>query len=376
MRIVGIYGQVDAGKTTFLQKLVGQEIQKYKKQKVKGITLKVGYLNYLTNNNQNLYFLDAPGHTSLVLETLRNIDLIDYGIYIIDSEVIKDAERLQTCINHFLQFSLIFKTYNIPYCVILNKIDLCEATQIKQLYSKIKERTSSNMVFISPACSLNSKYLSYLKEKIEDSCSKYSKTEKKVAQENIVARIIKSFDVNPVGVPLKVLKGGIIGAYFYKEPKINKTYVVNDLFFKKSEKLNCLKFESCNLLEKDELKIGTLETDRDPFLFKNDQKKGCYVLEQDSEFQVLDRFNVNLTRKRFTPVKGDEVMVLYGGQPIPGSIKKVSKNTLVIVKKSSEFNPIYIGNQKALVFGIKSALKSLVLIGIGEVNKADDQDPR
>lgn len=368
MKIVGIYGQVDAGKTTFLQQLVGQEILKYKKQKEKGITLKVGYLNYLTPKNQNLYFLDAPGHLSLILETLRNIDLIDYGIYLVDSQVIKDAERLQTCINHFLQFSLIFKTYNIPHCIILNKIDLCSQNQIKELYLKIQEKASSNAVFISPSCALDSKYLTYLKEKIQNSCNNYGFQAKKPLQDNIIARIVKSFDTNPVGVNLSSLKGGILGAYFYQEPKKNQIYAINDLFLKKIEYLTNLNFKSCNLLGQDPLKIGTMETDRDPFLFKNDQKKGCYLLKAESQIQVLDRFVVNLIRKRFTPVKSEEVMILYGGQPIPGIIKKINKNKLLILKKNPEFHPIYVGKQKALIFIIKSATKTLSLLGIGEID--------
>ena len=140
MKCGGVFGYTDAGKTTLVQKLAGKEINKYVQEIKKGITLKVGYLSYKSSLDQEeeIYFLDNPGHAALSIEALRNMDLIDFALYILDSSSIKDSKRKELVLQHYVVYSTIFTHFKIPFGVILNKADLCSTEELLELYTKIK----------------------------------------------------------------------------------------------------------------------------------------------------------------------------------------------------------------------------------------------
>lgn len=334
MKICGIFGYTDAGKTTFIEHLSHKSIQKYKLESKKGITLKVGYLNYITEKNDKVYILDNPGHLSLSIETLRNIDLIDFAIYVLDAstDFCIENQKTKLLLGHYSNMVSMFKTFNIPHVLVLNKIDLCDIENLKSIYTKIKLR--SNVETIVPSCSLNETVMDEARLKIANFVSNLPSDSNK--KEHLgVGRIIKSFDVNPVGVELKEVIGGILGVYFFKPlPKDQKILHHSNKTDKNWSVVNITneKYQD----ESQKIKIGTLQTESDPFWFKNDSLKSSFLVtpEEISNFHLLEAtFTIKLVKRLLNLNKGDQLLFIYEGQSFTGVIKKISKNTLDCIKK-------------------------------------------
>lgn len=122
--VVAILGHVDHGKTSLLDYIRRSHITK---REHGGITQKIGAYEitlpikgYATNK---ITFIDTPGHEAFSLLRARGANVADIAILIIDA---KDSVMPQTIesISHI-------KTANIPFIVVLNKVDLPDANPDK-----------------------------------------------------------------------------------------------------------------------------------------------------------------------------------------------------------------------------------------------------
>jgi len=142
---IGIFGHIDHGKTTLLQKLTGKWTDTHSEELKRGITIKLGYADITIYEDKGHYnikklgvpvrqvsFIDAPGHEMLMATTLSGAALIDAAILVIAAnEGIKPQthEHLMT-----LQAKKVKKII-----VVQNKIDLVDIEQAKDNYKAIKE---------------------------------------------------------------------------------------------------------------------------------------------------------------------------------------------------------------------------------------------
>ena len=367
MIVCGIFGCTDSGKTTLLQNLTGKKLNKYALEAKKEITLKTGYLEY-SREKYNLYFLDLPGHVSLSSQTLRNSDLLDFALYVIDSQVIVDPSRLKSMMSHYLFYCSIFEFYKIPYGVVLNKVDLVSEEEIKKLYTQItKSKTYES--FILPSSAINKATLDLLKVNLDQKIEPLVDLLGNKKRSDLgLARVIKSFDLNYPGIVLKKVIGGTLGVYFYKDMNkldLTQTFYLNEYYSKRFEEIKIDELKAPN--EKD-LKIGSISTYSDPAFYKNDQKKGCFLLTKEDLAKVhhLEKFNIDLHKKWGIPVKGEEVLLIYNGQFFYALVKKINKNTLELTKKNVPLNPLYTGPSETILLAQKKDhTKALYPIGLG-----------
>jgi signal recognition particle receptor subunit beta len=355
-KILGTYGLSDVGKTTLVEKVSQKITPKYEIQRTKGVTLKTSYAQ-LACEDQVLYFLDHPGHKSLSLETLRNIDLIDLGIYIIDSNVINNALRLKTTTEHLELFTTIFNCLSTPYIVLINKVQQIDLEKLKALFEIVVKMTPYIKGIYATSC-FNSISIDFIRQKITETAK--TTIEKKLSREGVLLRTIKSFDVNKNQARLTKVIGGILGGYYYNKYDNNKDYVLG------SKK----QITDIKIIKAKEDKIGTLETTSDPFFFKNDQKKGTFVIEKESYnlYPLLDtKFMINMDHCWKRPIKGQLVHLICEGQIFSGTIKQVDKKKITVIRKDNYTHPLYLPNCFTIMVDLKQGVQETQILCMGRV---------
>ena len=128
-KTIGILAHVDAGKTTFSERVLfhTQAIRKLGRvdhqdafldshalEKQRGITIFSGLANFEMNGD-TYYWLDTPGHVDFSTEMERAVSVMDYAVLVISC-----AEGVQS---HTETVWQLLKEYNVPVMVFLNKLD-------------------------------------------------------------------------------------------------------------------------------------------------------------------------------------------------------------------------------------------------------------
>jgi translation initiation factor 2 subunit 3 len=213
---IGIFGHIDHGKTTLLQKLTGKWTDTHSEELKRGITIKLGYADTIIYKEKengefnikkkgdpvaHVSFIDAPGHEMLMATTLSGAALIDAAILVIAAnEGIKPQtrEHLMT-----LQAKKVEKII-----VIQNKIDLVTKDQALKSHKEIKEflgdkYKDSQIIPISAQQGVNISEI--LKSIIE------IPKPKRKDSDNPIFLIARSFDINKPGISPKDLSGAVLG---------------------------------------------------------------------------------------------------------------------------------------------------------------------
>jgi translation initiation factor 2 subunit 3 len=211
---IGIFGHIDHGKTTLLQKLTGKWTDTHSEELKRGITIKLGYADTILYKEKDSYniskigspvrhvsFIDAPGHEMLMATTLSGAALIDAALLVIAAnEGIKPQthEHLMA-----LQAKKIEKII-----VIQNKIDLVDKEQAMKSFKEIesflgKHISKASIIPVSAQQSVNIDEI--WKELAE------IKISKKIEDKSPIFQIARSFDINKPGTIPKELHGAVLG---------------------------------------------------------------------------------------------------------------------------------------------------------------------
>jgi selenocysteine-specific elongation factor len=96
--IVGTAGHIDHGKTSLVKALTGVDADRLPEEKVRGITLDLGYAYVPLPDGEVLGFVDVPGHERLVHNMLAGATGIDYVLLVVaadDGPMPQTREHLQ-----------------------------------------------------------------------------------------------------------------------------------------------------------------------------------------------------------------------------------------------------------------------------------------
>lgn len=160
---IGIYGKVNAGKSSIMNKIVGQEVSLV--SEVKGTTTDpVSKVMELIGLGP-VVFIDTAGiddNSELgemrIKRSLETMDKIDFGIFVVAADEIE--------VESIVEFKKKMKTRKTPYVIILNKIDLVAIDRVKILK---EDAILKEALFLSTKEEDSiSKLNSYLKEKLQD----------------------------------------------------------------------------------------------------------------------------------------------------------------------------------------------------------------
>ncbi len=128
MTVLATAGHVDHGKSTFVNFLTGQEIDRLKEEKIRGLTINLGY-TYFKHKDKTISIVDVPGHVDYFKNTIAGFSNVDGIIFCIDSLQgwSKQSEEHFQAIKN-LEINNIF--------FILTKIDLLETPVDKEFLEK------------------------------------------------------------------------------------------------------------------------------------------------------------------------------------------------------------------------------------------------
>jgi hypothetical protein len=206
--------------------------------------------------------------------------------------------------------------------------------------------------------------MSHLRDKLEqviiDNICIASKTYEELRP---VFRCIKSFDINPVGVKLNLVKGGVLGGYAYEKLEPNSY-----LYYKDSLLNDWNKIKVQNVTSHTD-KIYTIETSSDPFLYKNDKMKGVLFFSKplDDTSENEHELSLRLSKVYDNLQKNDRVIVISEGQYFTCLVKKLIKSNQLVLKKEDKSSFVRIPGAFTVLLHMKndSSGFKLVVSGVG-----------
>src|ERR1700721_4348369 len=84
--IVGTAGHIDHGKTTLVRALSGVDTDRLKEEKLRGISIELGYAYVPLDNGDVLGVIDVPGHEKLVHTMAAGACGIDFALLVIAAD--------------------------------------------------------------------------------------------------------------------------------------------------------------------------------------------------------------------------------------------------------------------------------------------------
>ena len=226
---IGTAGHVDHGKTTLVEAITGVWTSAHSEELRRGITIKIGYADaafykcprcptpvcYSTqpkcaNCGENsellrvVSFVDSPGHESLMANMLSGAALMDGAILVMAAN--EKVPQPQTR-EHLLALSVL----GIQQIVLVqNKADLAEYDEALDNYRQIKEFVKGSIAEDAPVIPVSAQHKLNIDALIE-AIEKRIKTPARTKNTEPIMHVLRSFDVNKPGSPIKQIKGGIVG---------------------------------------------------------------------------------------------------------------------------------------------------------------------
>ena len=226
---IGTSGHVDHGKTTLIEAITGIWTSAHSEELRRGITIKVGYADAAFYKCQNcpppvcystqptctncggqselirvVSFVDSPGHESLMANMLSGAALMDGSILVVAAN--EKVPQPQTR-EHLLALQVL----GIQQIVIVqNKVDLTEYEKARENYEEIKNFVKGSIAEQAPVIPVSAQHklnIDALIEAIENSI----KTPLRTNNAPAIMHVLRSFDINKPGIPIKQVKGGAIG---------------------------------------------------------------------------------------------------------------------------------------------------------------------
>lgn len=147
----GIMAHVDAGKTTFSEQVLYREgvirtlgrvdaknacMDHENIERARGITIFSDMAGY-PHGDDTYYLIDTPGHTDFSAEMERALEVMDYGVLIING-----SDGIQ---GHTEAIWNLLERYHIPVFLFINKLDVASASY-ERVLSEVRGRFSGNIL--------------------------------------------------------------------------------------------------------------------------------------------------------------------------------------------------------------------------------------
>lgn len=218
---MGIVGHVDHGKTSITKLLSGKWTDTHSEEKRRGITIKLGYTNFVIYANDSktefgtsqkdglkafkkVSIVDAPGHESFMATMISGAAVMDCALLVIAAD--EKCPQPQT-IEHLKTLEIAGITQII---VIQNKVDLVSKEQAIENYKQIKVFLKNTVAKDAPIIPISAQYGANV-SKLLEVISTYFKEPERKGNDKALLHIVRSFDVNKPGDDYSKLKGGVLG---------------------------------------------------------------------------------------------------------------------------------------------------------------------
>ena len=366
---IGTSGHVDHGKTTLIESITGVWTSGHSEELRRGITIKVGYAdaafykcpncetpsNYsvqpkcsICNSDAELSrvvsFVDSPGHESLMANMLSGGALMDGAILVIAAN--EKVPQPQTR-EHLLALQVL----GIKNIVIVqNKVDLTEREKAIENYNQILEFVNTSVAENAPIIPISAQHRINIDELIE-SIERYIPTPERVNNETGIMHILRSFDINKPGTPIKNIKGGALGGALIqgKFETGDEIEILPGIYNEKKNKYEAISSKIASLATGaglvDIVKPGGLVaigSKLDPSFIKSDSLIGSVVGKPDTLPDTVDEIAIDINLfdtavgtqdlVKVEPVKTKEILRLNIGTAVTTGTVTNSKNQRIEIK--------------------------------------------
>ncbi len=143
MIVIGTAGHVDHGKSAIVKRLTGTDPDRLPEEKLRGMTIDLGFGFYKTPKNETIAFVDVPGHERFVKNMIAGAGGIDVVMLVIAAD---DGWMLQTE-EHFQIVRLLGIRTGF---VVINKCDLVDDGALKSLQKEIHQKVQASFLSDAP----------------------------------------------------------------------------------------------------------------------------------------------------------------------------------------------------------------------------------
>src|SRR5580704_3173778 len=128
--IIGTAGHVDHGKTTLVRALTGIDTDRLKEEKLRGISIELGFAYVDTPDGHRLGFIDVPGHERFVSTMIAGACGIDLALLVV---AVDDGVMPQT-----REHLSVLEFLGVPRAVIvLTKLDRADSTRLDEVRAQV-----------------------------------------------------------------------------------------------------------------------------------------------------------------------------------------------------------------------------------------------
>jgi len=146
--IVGTAGHVDHGKTTLVRALTGVDTDRLKEEKVRGISIELGYAYTPLDGGGMLGFIDVPGHERFVHKMVAGACGIDLALLVVAAD---DGVMPQTR-EHLAILELLGIARG---AVVLSKADRVDAQRLQEVQAEVTATLAATALRDAPIFALN-----------------------------------------------------------------------------------------------------------------------------------------------------------------------------------------------------------------------------
>lgn len=162
--IMGTAGHIDHGKTSLIKALTGIDCDTHKEEKLRGITINLGFAHLKLSSGMTVSIVDVPGHRDFIHTMVAGASGIDFVVMVIAS----DSGIMPQTMEHLH----IMRMLNISHGIIaLTKIDLVDSNRAAMAQAEVRQFTKGTFLEQSPLVPVSAKTgegIDLLKRTIED----------------------------------------------------------------------------------------------------------------------------------------------------------------------------------------------------------------
>ncbi|GAW29717.1 MULTISPECIES: selenocysteine-specific translation elongation factor [unclassified Carboxydocella] len=146
--IIGTAGHVDHGKTTLVKALTGHDTDRLKEEKVRGISIELGFAPFTLPSGQRIGLVDVPGHERFIKNMLAGVGGIDLVMLVIAAdEGIMPQTREHLDIINLLQVK--------GGVVVITKADLVETEWLDLIREEVEEVLKDSVLAGAPVIAVS-----------------------------------------------------------------------------------------------------------------------------------------------------------------------------------------------------------------------------
>ncbi|MCD4652188.1 MAG: selenocysteine-specific translation elongation factor [Candidatus Cloacimonetes bacterium] len=259
--ILGTAGHIDHGKTTLVKALSGFDCDTHKEEKLRGITIHLGFTHIALTPEHTVSVVDVPGHADFVDTMVSGSSGIDAVMLVIAA----DSGVMPQTVEHLQIMSML----GIPTgFVVLTKVDLVDSELIDFASREIRELLEGTFLADAPIIPFSSRTNEGL-EQIREAVLTCTEAEKPQQERDVFRMYIdRIFQVKGHGT---VVNGSVLGGNVSKGDKVvllpeGKEYRIRRLERHCEETDSVLAGDRASLslpgLERSEVTSGSLIADR------------------------------------------------------------------------------------------------------------------